>query len=110
MWKCHKCLKKYNFEATTRCLYDDRYFCQTPNSKRNRLRDYKKQKVSRVCESIFDSTGWEKFKAWQKQVRLAHGKEDEWESGCMNDCISPYYCCNSVFLLRLAKVGSPQLP
>ncbi|EEH05777.1 predicted protein [Histoplasma capsulatum G186AR] len=75
MWKCHKCLKKYKFEATTRCLDDGHYFCQTPNSKRNRLRDDMKQKDYRICKSIFDSTGWEKFKAWQKKVRLAHGKE-----------------------------------
>lgn len=104
MWKCHKCLKKYKFEATTRCLDDGHYFCQTPNSKRNRLRDDMKQKDYRICKSIFDSTGWEKFKAWQKKVRLAHGKEGEWESGCMNDCKRPYYC-SSVLATPPATFG-----
>ncbi|EER41636.1 predicted protein [Histoplasma capsulatum H143] len=89
MWKCHKCLKKYKFEATTRCLDDGHYFCKTSNSNINKLRGDTMQKGSPVCESIFDSTGWEKFKAWQKKVRLAHGKEGEWESGCVNDCTSP---------------------
>ncbi|QSS66237.1 hypothetical protein I7I51_07094 [Histoplasma capsulatum] len=67
MWKCHKCLKKYKFEATTRCLDGVHYFCKTSNSIINKLRGDTRQEGSRACKSIFDSTGWKKFKAWQKQ-------------------------------------------
>lgn len=96
-WKCHRCQRKYEFGVTTRCLYDGHHFCSSaPKNKNNPRRNKKKQNSRRgVCRDIFDYSGWQVMKAWQKLKRRAHGKEDQRETGCMIDCISPGGCKDS---------------
>ncbi|KLJ11650.1 hypothetical protein EMPG_13190 [Blastomyces silverae] len=91
MWTCHKCYDNYSLGATTRCLYDGHYLCRNFLSKRNRQRKYKRQGW-KICGNIFDYTGWENMRAWQKQWRQGQGAEEEWESGCMDDCEYPRFC------------------
>ncbi|OAX78841.1 hypothetical protein ACJ72_06846 [Emergomyces africanus] len=93
-WTCHECDETYNFEATTRCLYDGHYFCSRVLKNRNSPPRHNRNQNWEKCTNIFDAVGWKAMKAWQQEMRRANGKEKQREPDCISDCISPRDCVN----------------
>ncbi|OJD17191.1 hypothetical protein AJ78_02684 [Emergomyces pasteurianus Ep9510] len=108
VWECHWCNKRYNLGVTNRCLYDGHFVCSGFLNRRNNPQRNRRKQFRGVCKYGFDYPGWQAMKIWQWQVRHADGNEEQWESGCVRDCISPGDCLyRTTVALTPCSFGNP---